>query len=184
VASDTPVDPNVIAEVTVLPVGVPEGVEATGAPRADGERRSRRGGRRRRRGGGQRDGAGPVTAVEGEGTTNGHEPGSESAEDFSLRHSAGPSDYTPGEDSIRVTPPASWTDPTELAAVEPAATVPSYNPAPAFEAAPATDAAPWEPAVSTEPLPAEPPRETRPAVVWSSSAVVDKDSPFRSDRDE
>jgi hypothetical protein len=60
------------------------------APRAEGEKRSRRGGRRRRGRGGSR-GPGLTGPMD-----NGNAP-MESSDDFSLQHSAGPRDVTQSE---------------------------------------------------------------------------------------
>jgi hypothetical protein len=116
--------------------------------------------------------------------TNGHSPEGQRAEDFSLRPSEGPGDT--GGESIRVTPP-SWPQAAggePERSFEPAAATPDPVPAiaqpseaPASESAPAAE-------IPAEPAAAPPPRETHPAIVWSSSATVGSNSPFRSDRDE
>jgi ribonuclease E len=183
-AIDRPADAPVLDESLQQPAGTPEGAEGQVPVRAEGERRSRRRGGRRRRGGGQRDAAAALSAPGAEGMTNGHSPEGQRAEDFSLRPSEGPGDT--GGESIRVTPP-SWPQAAggePERSFEPAAATPDPVPAiaqpseaPASESAPAAE-------IPAEPAAAPPPRETHPAIVWSSSATVGSNSPFRSDRDE
>jgi ribonuclease E len=67
------------------PAAAGNGIDS-GAPRADGEKRSRRGGRRRRGRGGSRGEGGFSAGGEGSNQQGG-------AEDFSLEHSAGPADH-------------------------------------------------------------------------------------------